>query len=441
MLKTVEEVIDNSLCTGCGTCAGVCSAGALAMTETPDGRLTPVKQPELCNSCNLCLQSCPQIKVPSALKAGWKDLCVGEIRDGFLATASEPGLLQRGQSGGVVTALLKWMLEAGRIDRVVVTRFDPLNPLVPRVEVTDDPEILRQSQGSIYCPVAMNVAVQQVLESAGRVAFVGLGCHMQGLARAMQAIPKLRDLVLVRIGLFCSGTMTFGGQDFLLHAKGLRRDHIRRFAYRDKTWRGWPGDVLIENIQGRTYNIPHAARRVAKIFYRPAYCHICIDKMNLLADLVVGDAYGLCEDDMGLAEVLVRTRAGEHIWREAGQAGAVQSRRHDPADIAERQAGRLSVHRAAQYARAWEDGPQELPDVWRDSPYATLKPSKSRVIIAWSLAARRKLQSARARRLFARFPVRLARSWNYLFQKCKSVHAVVWRMGGNKHSGPGDAGP
>ena len=58
-LQTIGDVVEQHLCHSCGTCAGVCPRGAIAMIESPSGFLMPQIDDEQCNRCGLCLSVCP----------------------------------------------------------------------------------------------------------------------------------------------------------------------------------------------------------------------------------------------------------------------------------------------------------------------------------------------------------------------------------------------
>ena len=377
MPEIAANVVDKSLCTGCGTCAGVCLSAAVVMGETPDGRLVPDVSQSACTQCGLCDKCCPQLHTPQAFRDGLDDLYHGNILSAYLAKATEPGLLAGGQSGGPTTALLEHLLKSNMVDRVVVVSFSKSNPLKPVVEVLTDAADIHRSQGSKYCPVAMNTALAELAGDDLRTAIVGLGCHMQGLANAMEYLPSLRRNIVLRIGLFCSATLTYGAQDFLLRAAGATRDDLRRFTYRDKGLTGWPGDVCCEDADGNKRWAKNAMRAACKQMFIGPYCRVCLDKMNMLADIVFGDAYGHCNDPDGRAAVLTRTPAGQAAWDSAVGAGVVQSTPYDPEDLFRRQADRRYVTNAASFAAGWRKIVGVMPTVWSDSPWAQLVPAKA----------------------------------------------------------------
>jgi coenzyme F420 hydrogenase subunit beta len=55
--QTIETVVNNGLCTGCGTCSGVCSFKAIKMVVNSNGLIEPSIAAD-CTHCGVCLQVC-----------------------------------------------------------------------------------------------------------------------------------------------------------------------------------------------------------------------------------------------------------------------------------------------------------------------------------------------------------------------------------------------
>jgi len=59
-MDNIGEVYSDGLCTGCGTCASVCSTSAIEMLKDEcKGIYVPNISDDDCNQCGLCLKVCP----------------------------------------------------------------------------------------------------------------------------------------------------------------------------------------------------------------------------------------------------------------------------------------------------------------------------------------------------------------------------------------------
>jgi len=56
---TIKEVVDEGLCTGCGTCSGTCPNSAINMVINSMGIYVPKLIDDKCNKCGVCFNSCP----------------------------------------------------------------------------------------------------------------------------------------------------------------------------------------------------------------------------------------------------------------------------------------------------------------------------------------------------------------------------------------------
>lgn len=322
--RQIKSVVDGMLCAECGTCAGVCPRGAIRMTESRGGQCLPVIDESVCTDCGLCDRVCPQINVSESL-AGWlADPCVGPVRDAFLCQAADPQARAAGQTAGCVRSLLAWLIESKTVDAAVCVVDEPASPLRPRAVLTRDPAVALASSRSKYCPVPVNSLLSELRKFDGRVAWLGLGCHLQGLELCLQAEPNLRKKVAIRLGLFCAGIMSYRACDFLVRRAALSAGHIRRLDYKDKSLGGWPGDVAVESSDGRVVRVSKSDRLRIRDWFTPLHCHLCVDKLNVLSDVCFGDPWSVKAGKSVPAAVLTRTDAGGEAIRLAGQAGRLE---------------------------------------------------------------------------------------------------------------------
>ena len=61
-MKIIKKVVENDLCTSCGTCAGICPQNAIKMI-IKKGIYVPSIDVKSCNNCGLCDLVCPGITI------------------------------------------------------------------------------------------------------------------------------------------------------------------------------------------------------------------------------------------------------------------------------------------------------------------------------------------------------------------------------------------
>jgi len=351
MTRSIDSIVANHLCTGCGTCVGVCSARALTMIETSGGLIHPKPEESRCTGCDRCGKVCPQRTVSEAMRNRLSDPYVGPVERAFLSQAVENQTALAGQTGGLGRALLAWSLESGLAQWAVCVTPDPDRPLRPLAALIQSPKDVLTSSRSQYCPIPVNALIQTIRERKGRVAYLGLSWHMQGLELAMERYPDLRDKIALKIGLFCDRVLSYGAIDFLVRCVGLSTEQVREFHYRDKAWQGWPGDVRIEDRQGQVYNLSRAYRTGIREFFTPLSCRLCVDKLNGLADLSLGDPHGLVRGVQVPTAVIARTLRGVEVLEQAQGAGKISLKPIETDDILVNQGVRSRVRNAASCSR------------------------------------------------------------------------------------------
>ena len=110
--SNITFVVENDLCTCCGTCAGLCPESAISIQETSGGLLLPVIDEDKCTKCGVCVGVCPGWKVEQI----WPDdadAFEGQFVQARLVYAADPEFRLECQSAGAVTALLGFLLEQG----------------------------------------------------------------------------------------------------------------------------------------------------------------------------------------------------------------------------------------------------------------------------------------------------------------------------------------
>ncbi|MFB3885581.1 MAG: Coenzyme F420 hydrogenase/dehydrogenase, beta subunit C-terminal domain [Thermodesulfobacteriota bacterium] len=267
-----------------------------------------------------------------------EDVWIGNQKGIYIGHASDNDVRFNSSSGGVVTALLIFALETGIVDYAVVTRMNRSSPLEPEVCIASTREEVIISSGSKYCPVPSNIALKEVLLKDARYAVVGLPCHIHGVRKFEQVSSKLRDRIVLRLGLMCSNNTTFLGTEYFLLKWAIDKRHVDRIYFRD---RGWVSNYNMRVVMkdGRTRILPRAGNPHASLWssllHNSVYhydfviprCLMCCDHTAELADISFGDPRLpelVRRDKPGKSVIISRSTFAENLLVRAQSRGAIE---------------------------------------------------------------------------------------------------------------------
>jgi coenzyme F420 hydrogenase subunit beta len=323
-LIDISKVVEEGLCHGCGSCAGVCPSGAIEM-RVVEGLWTPEISSDKCTSCGICAKVCPGYQVSFEdlnLKIYGKipsDCFVGEWLNCYVGYSTDEKLRYDCASGGLASQILIYALEHHIIDGALVTRMSKSNPLYSESFIARNPSEIVEASKSKYCPVAANSALKDILKEEGRFAVVGLPCHLHGIRKAEQIYPQLQKKIILHLGLMCSHMVNYRGTDFVAEKLDVDKNKVESITYRGS---GWPGSMTIKS-NGQSKNIPLVGKWrsywpvFSSFLYTPFRCIMCPDQMAELADISLGDAW-LPEfrgDRVGRSILVTKTQFAEDLLK------------------------------------------------------------------------------------------------------------------------------
>lgn len=322
MTNSIQSVITQALCSACGGCAAACPAKAISMRENAGGFLTATVDSERCIDCGKCRKICPSVPKNQTIQDLPANLH-GPCLEGFIGHACKKSVRYEGQSGGLVTALLLYLLDFGKIDGAITNRFDSEKRRPKAVYANTRKELL-DSSGSYYTQSAV---VKAVLEHSGqRLAAVVLGCQAESLELFQKTTDKqIRPEYL--LGLICAGQNSGHMIDKLIARSECSAEEVPlkfRFRYTHPAYGGWPGNVLVVT-DSRRYTLNRRERFALKPICESYRCLLCYDQMCGNADLVCGDPWGIEGDhSAGETVVIARTEKGLQLLRDASEAGYIE---------------------------------------------------------------------------------------------------------------------
>ena len=244
MEKNIQGVIDNGLCSACGSCAGICPVNAIQMEANPAGFLYASINKEKCIGCAKCLRICPSFyeNIPYIVPEDWSD---GKYLTGYVGYAVSEEIREESQSGGLVSALLTYMLKNGTIDGAVVSDFDiSLQKPIPKY-VSSEEDIVHAA-GSYYSQVPMLNMLWNHQDE--KVAVVALGCQSESIHLAVDRLKMKRPEMI--LGLVCGWQFSMEMTNDLIRLGGLKEGNLKHFWPRKKKRKGGPGEfsLLIQII-------------------------------------------------------------------------------------------------------------------------------------------------------------------------------------------------
>lgn len=190
--RTINFVVSHKLCTGCGTCVGVCPTRSIRMIIR-GGIYLPEINYATCSrelGCSICYDLCPgqSIHLNKVAKEcfpfAYDDLFIGRFLKCYAGYSADGNNRFHAASGGLITQLLVQMFEDNTIDSAVVARMNPADPLIPEVCIASSKEEIECARSSKYCPVALNIIIKEILANRKKYAIVGLPCHIHGFRKA-----------------------------------------------------------------------------------------------------------------------------------------------------------------------------------------------------------------------------------------------------------------
>lgn len=319
--KNIQYIADNALCSACGGCYSVCPVSAISLEENIAGYKVAKIDFDRCINCGKCYQICPSVmaNTPKINKCG-VDIFHGECLGSYVGYATDSKIRQQSQSGGIVTALLCYLIDCHVIDGAVVNKF---NKKTKRPEAFFEKEIegIKESSGSYY---SQSSVVNEVLKHQNqKTAAVILGCQGECLQLIREKYPEI-VLPKYLIGLVCAGQYSGNYIDQLMQEAGCCKQDVTEFRFKDKRHGGWPGNTRITTTN-QEYVLNKTIRQVLKPVFEVHRCLFCFDQMNIFSDITVGDPWGITNKSVkeGNSIIIARTKKGKSLIEAAFRDGII----------------------------------------------------------------------------------------------------------------------
>jgi coenzyme F420 hydrogenase subunit beta len=346
----LRSILSGDLCSGCGLCASLAGDGKIGMEMTAPGYLRPsVRQALTAEEDRAIVDVCPGARIEGYEAQGtaayhpvWGN--VVEVRAGY---STDPEVRQVGSSGGVLSALLLYLLERGEVEDVLQNAPDPDNPIGNVTQKSRNRADVLHAAGSRYAPSA---PLARILDDIGgdgaRHGFVGKPCDVAGLRNLLGRNPALKDRVPYVLSFMCAGMPSESGSREVLRRMEAPESDVESFRYRGN---GWPGFATAALADGTTRQMDYQSSWGGVLSKHLQFrCKICPDGTGEFADVTCADAwypgedgYPSFQEQEGRSLIITRTERGEALVAAAAEAGYIVLEPLPVADIA-----RMQPHQA-----------------------------------------------------------------------------------------------
>lgn len=317
-IDNISHIAGNALCNACGACARICPSNAIEIPTNTAGFLAANINNDLCIDCGKCAKICPS-NPENKPSIDTNDVFHGVCLAGYVGYASDNTIRRKSQSGGIVTALLCYLLEQNEIEGAIVNKLNARTRRPQAVFASSKSEII-EACGSYY---AQSLVAKTILEHSDKnIAAVVLGCQAESLQLIRENYPNV-TLPKYIIGLICAGQHSGDMIDDLITQSGCDVNQMSEFRFRDKS-NGWPGDVHVKTSTKDCW-LPKESRYRLKQVYELHRCIVCYDQMNIFSDIVCGDPWGISHKQQpdGHTVVIARTETGKKLLENAARDGAI----------------------------------------------------------------------------------------------------------------------
>lgn len=331
-IKTIQDVVEHQLCTGCGMCAYI-EESRFDMCDTYRFGKRPFVIDGALAETGDALRICPGINLHRGNKNNYDDGIVHDLFDAWGPVfgvwegyAKDDEIRSSASSGGAASSLALFCIENEVADGVIHTSSDEQKPYINRTVLSKSRADILKAAGSRYAPASPAEGLKYLRANDSKFVFIGKPCDVAAVKNGEKISQELIDRIPIRIAFFCAGVPSLEGNLEYLKKNGIESpDLLTELRYRGQ---GWPGLWKAES-EGNSGPVT-VTRTYAESWgylqkFRQWRCYICPDHSGEFADISVGDPWyrDIEPGEPGKSLVIARSTRGLELIKSAEKAGYI----------------------------------------------------------------------------------------------------------------------
>lgn len=357
--SSIENVIENNYCIGCGACASVPNSPIrIEMNEYGMYQAVVVEKsdPQIMKVLSMvCPFANEFMDERSVAKELFEANCKYNERIGyylkvFAGFVIENDFRKNGSSGGLTSWLLTELLEKGCVDGVVhVKPCDPEEGVLFKYSISTTIEDIKKGSKSRYYPIEMSQVLREVRNMPGKYAFVGVPCFIKAIRLLSKKDKAFSEKVGFAISLFCGHLKSKNYLDYLVRKMGVDPKKITYADFRKKI-EGRPANdyalEVLEEDSGKKIRHTKSMKELVNDpwgsgLFKYKACDFCDDVAGETVDIALGDAWlpQYVKDTYGTNIVIIRNKTILEIFHKAEMENRIKIQELTPQDVIASQEG------------------------------------------------------------------------------------------------------
>ncbi|MFZ2782534.1 MAG: Coenzyme F420 hydrogenase/dehydrogenase, beta subunit C-terminal domain, partial [Rectinemataceae bacterium] len=328
---TIETVISNGYCIGCGACASVTNSSYVIEFDM-EGKYQAVYQDQTASQLEILSSVCPFANQSSNEDIIGKylfgsiphikhDKYLGYYLKTYAGSVSLDAYRERGSSGGFGSWLSVALLEEGLIDFIIHVRPSTGSSHLFSYAISSSKEEIKQGAKSKYYPVEMSKMLEIVRNIPGRYLLIGVPCFIKAAYLLSEQEPIFKERIVYTLGLVCGHLKTDRFSKIIGWELGVHPDKLKFIDFR----------VKLPNSTANSYGVAVSGKEQDEVIISPMKqtivsnwghglfryiaCDYCDDVLAETADITIGDAWlpEYVKDGQGTNIIVVRNSMIQEI--------------------------------------------------------------------------------------------------------------------------------